>query len=103
MLAYIARRTLIAVFTILVISFLSYIIIELPPGDVVDRYVYFEFYNEPAPTPEEAEALREQFGLNAPAVLPWWSWTSGIVLRADFGKDWDDSGNRSHKVSRAAG
>jgi len=98
MLAYIARRTLIAVFTILVISFLSYIIIELPPGDVVDRYVYFEFYNEPAPSPEEVEALREQFGLNDPVVLRWWSWISGIVLRADFGKDWDQSGNRPHKV-----
>ena len=39
MLAYIARRLMIAAFTIWLISVLTFVIIELPEGDMADRYV----------------------------------------------------------------
>ena len=38
MLAYIVRRMFLSLFTIWVISILAFVIIELPPGDQVDRF-----------------------------------------------------------------
>ena len=39
MLAYIGRRALLAVFTVWAISVLSFVIIQLPPGDYVTSYI----------------------------------------------------------------
>ena len=38
MLAYLLRRLLLALFTVWAISILSFVIIQLPPGDYVDAY-----------------------------------------------------------------
>ena len=89
MLAYITRRCLIAIFTMVVISFLSYIIIQLPEGDYVDRYIYMQWYNGMMtewPSSEEEYQLREEFGLNQPMVVQYWSWISKIVIHGDFGE-----------------
>ena len=83
MLAYIARRLLIAVFTIFMISFLSFVIIELPPGDYVDRIILLQWREgliTEWPTPEEEYQLREQWGLNKPMVLRYWDWISKRVF-----------------------
>ncbi len=39
MLTYIGRRALLAVFTVWAISVLSFVIIQLPPGDYVTSYI----------------------------------------------------------------
>ena len=76
-----------------VISFLSYVIIELPPGDIVDEYIYVLWYSgriDQWPTTEEEYELREQWGLHKPLLLRYGDWISGIVLHADFGIFWSD-------------
>ena len=39
MLAYIGRRAVLAIFTVWAISVLSFVIIQLPPGDYVTSYI----------------------------------------------------------------
>jgi peptide/nickel transport system permease protein len=39
MAGYLARRLILAVFTVWAISILSFAIIQLPPGDYVDAYI----------------------------------------------------------------
>ena len=39
MLTFIARRALLALLTIWALSVISFVIIQLPPGDFVDEYV----------------------------------------------------------------
>ena len=39
MAAYLFRRVILALITIIFISILSFIIIHLPPGDYVDEYI----------------------------------------------------------------
>ena len=88
MLSYIVRRTLIAAFTIMLISFVSYVIVQLPPGDFVDRQIYSLWSTgllDKWPTPEEEYQLREQFGLNGTLMEQYWNWISRIVFHADFG------------------
>ncbi len=86
MMPYIARRILLAVFTLAMVSFLSFIIIQLPAGDYVDYYADHSEreWSRPVTLEEQAE-LREDFGLNQPIVLQWWNWVSPMIFRGDFG------------------
>ena len=88
MLSYIVRRILLAAFTLLVISFISFFIVQLPPGDMVDQYIDMlpdVGANKDTIASVDAEKLREEWGLNDPLILQWWRWVSGIIFRADFG------------------
>ena len=86
MLAYIVRRTLVAAFTIGVISFVSFVIIQLPGRDVVDyiteRTGMRDFTTNR--TPEELAELRRKFGLDRPLVVQYAEWMSQL-LRGDWG------------------
>ena len=86
--AYIVRRTLLSVFTIFVISFLSFVIIQLPEGDYVDWYVdrAEDEIAGRAITEEFKEQLRRQFGLDRPMLVQYWDWMYKMVVHADFGK-----------------
>ena len=88
MAAYIVRRTLIAVFTIFVISFLSFIIIRLPEGDIVDKLQQQEDLRNRPLTPEEQEELRERFGLDRSVLLQYGGWIYKIIRHGDFGMSW---------------
>jgi peptide/nickel transport system permease protein len=84
MLAYILRRLLIAIGTVWVISVISFVIIELPPGDYVTSYIAQLMSTGSLVTQEEAENLRVQYGLDQPVYVQYakWMW---LVLHGDFG------------------
>ena len=93
MLNYIAKRVVLAAFTITAISFLSFIIMQMPPGDYIDWYILKTKHGETEHRGELAsgvdidilaERLRGEFGLNKPMVLQWWDWYSSILFRGDF-------------------
>ena len=64
LLNYIVRRLLLAVLTVWAISVLSFMIIHLPPGDYVTSYIASMSASGSAVSEREAQALREQLGLN---------------------------------------
>src|SRR5713226_590580 len=84
MLAYILRRLLIAVGTVWVISMVSFVIIQLPPGDYVTSYIAQLMSTGSLVTQEEAENLRAQYGLDRPVYVQYakWMW---LVLHGNFG------------------
>ena len=84
MLAYFTRRLLLALVTTIAISALSFAIIQLPPGDYIDQYIAQLSASGSAISREEAEALREQYGLNQPVWVQYGLWM-GKILRGDFG------------------
>ena len=84
MLSYIIRRLLIMIPTLLVISTLVFVIIELPPGDYLESYVA-ELQSMGETVDEQHIAyLREQYGFGAPASERYFQWLTGI-LQGDFG------------------
>jgi len=91
MLSYILQRFLWAIPTLIVISIVTFVIIQLPPGDYLTAYV--AQLSETGETVDEAtiEILRERFGLNKPLYEQYWIWISDIVFRGDFGQslDWN--------------
>jgi peptide/nickel transport system permease protein len=84
MVAYIVRRLLLAVMTVWAISVLSFLIIHLPPGDYVTSYIASMSASGSAVSAEEAQALREQLGLNQPIGVQYAKWM-GLIMTGNFG------------------
>jgi peptide/nickel transport system permease protein len=83
-LAYLVRRVLLAVLTIVFISILSFVIIQLPPGDYVDSYIAQLASSGALVGAEEAANLRAQYGLDQPIYVQYLRWIS-LIARGDFG------------------
>ncbi len=84
MLGYILRRIAMAVLTIIIISIVSFIIIQLPPGDYITTYIGEMAASGSAVTAQEADNLRASYGLDQPLYAQYWRWISKI-LRGEFG------------------
>lgn len=85
---YILRRLLIAFFMLIGIAFVSFVVIQLPPGDVATNYKTF-LLQQAGMTEEQAEEqannLRRQYGLDQPLMIQFFNWIKGIVTEGKFG------------------
>lgn len=84
MIAYVARRLITMALTLLAISFLVFVIIQLPPGDYVTTQIEEMLAQGTAVDAKRAEFLREQYGLNEPFLFQYASWVWGLV-QGDLG------------------
>jgi peptide/nickel transport system permease protein len=88
LLRFLVMRLLAAVPVLLVLSVVTFAIIQAPPGDYGD-YIRSMLINQGGATMEEAEKqadiYREQNGLNEPLPIQYVNWMVGIVTRFDFG------------------
>jgi peptide/nickel transport system permease protein len=84
MLSYIFRRVLIMIPTLLAISMIVFVIIELPPGDYLESYVAELQSQGETVDAEQIEFLREQYGFADPPVQRYLKWVAGM-LQGDFG------------------
>jgi len=84
MLTYLSRRLLTMILTLLVISALVFIIIQLPPGDYLSSYIaQLQSQGEMVPQ-EKIDFLRSQYGLDRPLVEQYFVWLGGLV-QGDLG------------------
>ena len=84
MLTYILQRFVLALVTIWAISVISFVIIQLPPGDFVDAYIANLSASGSMVSQQEAQALRQLYGLDQPVWVQYWKWISRVV-QGDFG------------------
>ncbi len=84
MIGYIVRRFLLAVLTIWAITVISFTIIQLPPGDFVTSYIALQSASGSAVSQAEADAMRDQYGLNQPMYVQYVKWM-GLMLQGNFG------------------
>ena len=85
MLLYIVKRLLWMLPFLVAISFLSFVLIQLPPGDFVTTYIATLAASNEVVDQNTAADLRNRFGLDQPLVVQYWKWISNIVFRGDFG------------------
>lgn len=88
MLAYIARRILAMIPMLLVISFVSFIIIQLPPGDYLNTLQAVQGTSGGGMSNETAQLLRERYGLDEPFINQYLTWIAGFP-RGDFGYSYE--------------
>ncbi|MEZ4661102.1 MAG: ABC transporter permease [Caldilineaceae bacterium] len=86
MLQFILRRLVFLVPTLIAISLVMFIIIQLPPGDYLTTLVAAMASQGEDVDPAALAALKERYGLGQPIYVQYWKWISGIVLRGDFGR-----------------
>ncbi len=85
MLVFIVKRLLWMLPFLVAISFLSFVLIQLPPGDYVTTYIATLAASNEVVDQNTAADLRNRFGLDQPMVVQYWKWISNIALRGDFG------------------
>ncbi|MGI9381950.1 MAG: ABC transporter permease, partial [Methyloligellaceae bacterium] len=84
MTGYIFRRLLLMIPTLLVISAIVFLIIELPPGDYLESYVAELESRGETVDDAEIQFLREQYGFGEPVLKRYVGWVTGMV-QGDFG------------------
>jgi peptide/nickel transport system permease protein len=84
MLTYIARRIVLAMFTVWAVSVLAFIIIQLPPGDYITSYIAQMAATGSIVTEQEAENLRIQYGLDQPLYVQYGKWMV-MIAQGNFG------------------
>ena len=88
MLSYIARRILYMVIMIILVSFVSFLIIDLPPGD------YLTIKMQQLQAQGDLSALmrideyRARYKLDQPLLTRYWNWITNFV-KGDFGESFE--------------
>ncbi len=84
MFGYLIHRLLIMIPTLLVISAIVFVIIQLPPGDYLSSYVAELQSQGEAVSEQKIAFLREQYGFDKPMSEQYGLWLFGM-LQGDFG------------------
>ncbi|MFH0957545.1 MAG: ABC transporter permease, partial [Pseudomonadota bacterium] len=88
MFAYIIRRMLIMIPTLIAISMISFMIIQLPPGDFLTTYVSQLSASGETVDHAELESLKKRFGLDDPIYIQYFKWIWNFV-HGDFGHSFE--------------
>lgn len=75
---YILKRILETLLLLVLVSLLVFFLLQLMPGDPVDRIIGEEA------DPAMYDATKKMFGLDKPPIVQYWNWLMG-VLKGDFG------------------
>ena len=89
MLAFIVQRILIMIPMLVAISILSFVIIQLPPGDFLTSYVAQLRMEGDEVDEAELASLRQRYGLGQPAYVQYLKWISGVLLKGDWGQSFE--------------
>ena len=83
---YILRRILLVIPTLIAITVVTFIVIQLPAGDYLTTYIAQLQAQGTQLDETEIVALRQRYGLDQPIYVQFFRWVSGIVLRGDYGR-----------------
>lgn len=89
MTTYIFRRVLLAIPTLIAITVMSFVIIQLPPGDFLTSYIAerraIEGDAAADALNELVDQLRTRYGLDEPLHVQYFTWITNILFEGDFG------------------
>lgn len=81
----IIRRLLYGVVTVVIISIMGFVMIEVAPGSALSAEIQRLRATGGDVSQQQIEALEEQYGINDPIHEKYWKWATGFV-RGDFGR-----------------
>jgi len=79
MFAFLGKRVLILIATLLLVSGIIFIVLQVIPGDPAQIILGIQA------TPENLQELRHKLGLDQPLAIQYWNWLSALI-RGDFGR-----------------
>ena len=88
MLAYIGRRLIYSFIMLILVSFVSFLIIELPPGDFLTQKLQELQARGDRSAEMRIEEYRARYGLDKPLLERYWIWISNFI-KGDFGESFE--------------
>jgi peptide/nickel transport system permease protein len=88
MATFLARRVVYMVITMILASMIGMLLIELPPGSIVDIKIQQLRAQGGSVPQDQIEALERRYGVNDPLWLKYWKWISRTV-QGDFGTSFE--------------
>lgn len=89
MLRFIIYRILLMIPTMLAISLVAFIIIQLPPGNYITSYIANLAASGETVEQDVIEALNERYGLDQPVYVQYFKWMSNIITQGRFGQSFE--------------
>ncbi|ODT68577.1 MAG: ABC transporter permease [Pelagibacterium sp. SCN 63-23] len=89
MLTFMVRRLGYMMVTLILVSILTFVIIQLPPGDYLSSMVAGMTAEGVEVNQAFIDGMRERYGLGEPLHVQYWKWISAIVFRGDFGQSFE--------------
>ena len=93
----ILKKALELLLTLLIVTMISFILMQLSPIDAAEAYARRNAF---AITPESLATLREQMGLNDPLPIQYWNWVKDAV-HLDFGTSYTNGRDVFQEVTQA--
>ena len=76
---FIGKRLLMTAITMLLVTFVVFFVIQLPPGDYVDTMVAQMVAEGERISPAEIEMMKEAYGMNDPFLVQYVRWLGNIL------------------------
>jgi peptide/nickel transport system permease protein len=88
MFAFVLRRLIYGLLTLLIISIASFVMVEAPPGNALTAEIQRLRAQGGEVSQDQIQALEVRYGVNDPIYEKYWQWSSGFV-KGDFGYSFD--------------
>ena len=85
MLQFIIKRTLLMIPTLFAISIVTFVIIQLPPGDFFTTYISSRAAMGESIDQTVVEDIKAQYGFDQPIYVQYAKWIWNIISKGDFG------------------
>ena len=85
MITYLVRRLGYAAIMLVLVTFVSFLIIDLPPGDFMDQKLAELAERGDRSAEQRIHEYRARYGLDQPLLTRYWVWASNFV-KGDFGE-----------------
>lgn len=89
MLTFLIRRLGYMLVTLAMVSVLTFVIIQLPPGDYLSSMVAGMSAEGVQVNQAFVDGMRERYGLGEPFFIQYWKWISNILFYGDFGQSFE--------------
>lgn len=86
MLQYVLRRIVIMIPVLFVVSIISFIVIQLPPGDYLTSHIAALAESGDIVDQDVIDALKKRYGLDQPMYVQYFKWIWRIIAYGDFGQ-----------------
>ena len=86
---FIAQRVVYTLLTLAAVSVVSFLIIQLPPGDFLTSLAGKMAEQGGDLDSASLAGLKARYGLDQPWYIQYWRWITGILLHGDFGQSFE--------------
>jgi peptide/nickel transport system permease protein len=102
MAAYIIRRLINMLVLLVVVSFVGFWIIQLPPGSILDVKIA-AFRAQGGNLPQDMiDAMRRRYGVDDPFIVQYWKWISRS-FQGDFGTSFESDQSVGERIANRLG